>query len=153
MRLIEFIDRASIDVDLRSTSKPEVLAELAGLLARALPEADPEEIARTLVDRERLATTGVGDGIAIPHGKLQGIHRIVAALGIARTGIPFDAVDGKPVRMLLALLAPPESTGDHLKALARVSQLLKEPAFRERLFDSHSAEEAWRIIGEEDGRH
>jgi PTS system nitrogen regulatory IIA component len=153
MRLVEIINRASIGVDLRSTSKPEVLAELAGLLACSLPDADPEEIARTLMERERLATTGVGEGVAIPHGKLPGIRRIVAALGIARTGIPFDAVDGQPVRVLVALLAPPESTGDHLKALARVSRLLKDPAFRQRLIDSSSGEDAWRIIDEEDGRH
>ncbi len=152
MRLVDIISRDSIEVELRSTNKPEVITELAGLLARALPGADPERIAHTLFERERLATTGVGDGVAIPHGKLPGLSRIVAALGIARAGIPFDAVDGRPVTVFAALLAPPESTGDHLKALAWVSRLLKVPEVRERLLAAPDAAEAWRIVEGEEGR-
>jgi PTS system nitrogen regulatory IIA component len=152
MRLPDIIDRGALEIDMRSTSKAETLGELGLLLARSLPELDPGEITECLLHREQLATTGVGDGVAIPHGKLAGIGRIVGALGLARSGIAFDAIDGQPVTILVALLAPPDATSDHLKALARVSRLLKDRSFRERLLASRSNDEAFRILAEEDAR-
>lgn len=153
MRLSDIIAESSVDIDLRVEDKPEVFTALGRLLADALPAADPGEIAGILSERERLATTGVGDGVAIPHGKMPGLDRIVGALGMVREGLPFDAIDDRPVTVFVALLGPPDATADHLKALTRVSRLLKTPGFCERLLGSTSAAQALGIVAEEDSRH
>jgi PTS system nitrogen regulatory IIA component len=150
MKLADFIDSGAISADLTSTSKMDVLAELGELLARICPEESAKDIAGILVDRERLATTGVGEGIAIPHGKSASLATIRGAVGISRTGISFDAVDGQPVHVFVALLAPLASTGDHLKALARISRILKEPTLRARLLEAASAAEVHRTLIEAD---
>jgi len=153
MRIADFIKLDNICADLKSTGKMNVLAELAKILEGDCPNTDEDQIAKILVERERLATTGIGDGVAIPHGKLSGIDGICAAIGISRTGIPFDAVDGNPIHIFVALLAPQNSTGDHLKALARVSRLLKDPAFRSRLLESKTPTEIYDALLEEDGKY
>ena len=153
MRIADFIKLDNICADLKSTGKMNVLAELAKILEGDCPNTDDDQIAKILVERERLATTGIGDGVAIPHGKLSGIDGICAAIGISRTGIPFDAVDGNPIHIFVALLAPQHSTGDHLKALARVSRLLKDPAFRNRLLESKTPTEIYDALLEEDGKY
>ena len=153
MRIADFIKLDNICADLKSTGKMNVLAELAKLLEGDCPNTDEDQIAKILVERERLATTGIGDGVAIPHGKLSGIDGICAAIGISRTGIPFDAVDENPIHIFVALLAPQHSTGDHLKALARVSRLLKDPAFRNRLLESKTPTEIYNTLLEEDGKY
>jgi PTS system nitrogen regulatory IIA component len=150
MKLVEFIDPSAISADLTSAGKLAVLAELAELLARVCPNLDRDEIAEILVERERLATTGIGDGVAIPHGKSAPLHGIQGAVGISRTGVPFDAVDGGPVHIFFALLAPLDSTGDHLKALARVSRILKNPAFRARLLEATNPAEVYDSLVEAD---
>lgn len=153
MRIADFIKLDNICADLKSTGKMNVLAELAKILEGDCPNTDEDQIAKILVERERLATTGIGDGVAIPHGKLSGIDGICAAIGISRTGIPFDAVDENPIHIFVTLLAPQHSTGDHLKALARVSRLLKDPAFRNRLLESKTPTEIYNTLLEEDGKY
>ena len=150
MRLSDIIAETAIDTDLRAADKIEAFAGLGRLLARALPETDPGRITSLLTDRESLASTGVGNGVAIPHGKMPGLDRIVGALGLIPGGVPFDAVDGQPVTIFVALLAPVDATTDHLKTLARVSLLLKDPGFRERLLGATSAVEALEIIAQEE---
>ena len=150
MRFSEFITPETTCSDLSSTGKMDVLAELAALLDGACPGAGAEDITRVLVERERLATTGIGEGVAIPHGKMDNLEHITAAFGVSRTGIPFDAVDGNPVHIFVALLAPQGSTGEHLKALARVSRLLKDPSFRGRLLEAKTSKELYDAIIEED---
>ena len=153
MRIADFIKLNNICADLKSTGKMNVLAELAKILEDDCPNTDKDQIAKILVERERLATTGIGDGVAIPHGKLSGIDGICAAIGISRTGIPFDAVDENPIHIFVALLAPQNSTGDHLKALARFSRLLKDPSFRSRLLESKTPSEIYNNLLEEDGKY
>lgn len=141
MKLADFILPSAICLDLTSTGKLDALAELGQLLAEVCPGESIEEITRILVERERLATTGIGDGIAIPHGKSEQLKNVSGAVGISRTGVQFDAIDGQPVHIFVALLAPLNSTGDHLKALARVSRILKDPTFRARLMEAQTNEE------------
>lgn len=150
MKLVEFIDPIAISADLESSGKLAVLDELAELLARVCPNIERNDVATILVERERLATTGIGDGVAIPHGKSASLEGIRGAVGISRTGVPFDAVDGAPVHIFVALLAPLDSTGDHLKALARVSRILKDPAFRARLLEAATPAEVYDSLVEAD---
>jgi nitrogen PTS system EIIA component len=153
MKLVDLIQPDAVKADLESSGKMDVLAELGGLLSRSCPNLEADEITRILVERERLATTGVGDGVAIPHGKAGNLDELAGAVGLSRTGIPFDAVDGEPVRIFFALIAPLNSTGEHLKALARISRLLKDPDFRERLTSCRGAEEIHDTIAAADGGH
>jgi PTS system nitrogen regulatory IIA component len=153
MNLVEIITPESICTDLTSSGKLDVLAELGELLSKQAQGAGAEAITKTLVERERLATTGVGGGIAIPHGKLETIKKISAAVGISRTGVPFDALDGEPVKIFVALLAPLASSGDHLRALARISRLLKDPECRARMIEAADAQEIYKIVKEDDGKH
>ena len=153
MKIADFMKLNNICADLKSTGKMSVLAELAKMLKSDCPNSEEDQITKILVERERLATTGIGDGVAIPHGKLSDMEGICAAIGISRTGIPFDAVDNNPIHIFVALLAPHNSTGDHLKALARVSRLLKDPAFRKRLLESKTPLEIFDTILEEDGKY
>ncbi|MBN2715319.1 MAG: PTS sugar transporter subunit IIA [Deltaproteobacteria bacterium] len=152
MKIKEFLLPEAVTSDLESSGKLDVLSELGRLLAKVSPNANEADIVAALVERERLATTGIGDGVAIPHAKSDKLTEIRAALGISRTGIPFDAVDGKPVHIFVALLAPQGVAGEHLKALARISRLVREPDFRNRLLTTQSAQELYDAIVEADGK-
>ena len=150
MMLADILNADNISTDLASSGKMDVLAELAGLLNTQSTGLSTSDVTKILVERERLATTGVGEGVAIPHGKAEQLQSIKAAVGISRTGVPFDSVDGGPVHIFLALLAPTSSSGDHLKALARASRLLKNPEFRSRLLEARTSKAAFDVIREED---
>ena len=106
-----------------------------------------------LAERERLGSTAIGDGIAIPHGKLSGVNSIIGVFGRHQRGVDFDSLDGGPTYLFFLLVAPEDSASLHLKALARVSRLMKDPAFRERLSNAPDAAEIFRLIKEEDARH
>lgn len=152
MNFSDFLTPEAVSADLESSGKLDVLAELGAMLARVCPSADKEQITAALVERERLATTGIGEGVAIPHAKIDSLDKVVGAAGISRTGIQFDSIDGQPVHVFVALLAPTGSTTDHLKALARISKLARNPEFRKQLLGTRSNEEAFEAIITEDGR-
>ncbi len=152
MKIADFLRPAAVNVDLNASGKLDVLAELGKLLAAAWPGVREKAVVTSLVERERLATTGFGDGAAIPHAKTDCVEQVCGALAISRTGIDFDAVDGRPVHIFFALLAPPDSTNDHLKALARVSRHLREPSFRQAIMSAKTATEAFEMIVEADDR-
>jgi PTS system nitrogen regulatory IIA component len=140
MKLTDFISERSISAELASTEKKRVLAELSDLLSIGSRGVRPDEILKALAERERVATTGIGDGLAIPHGKIPGIARVIAAIGISHDGVPFDAIDGADVHIFVALLSPAGGgAGDHLKVLAQLSRLLKDPAFRDEIMAQRSA--------------
>ena len=151
MKLAEIIHPELICTDLTSSGKTDVLSELGALFVNKLHAVDANEITKILVERERLATTGIGEGVAIPHGKTDGIDTIYAAVGISRTGVPFDSIDNLPVHIFVALLAPLSSSGDHLRALARISRLLKDPEIRGQMMGVREAEELFDILVREDG--
>jgi len=138
---------------LRGRTKGEIIDELAGVVAAGHPEIDRARLVQALEDRERLNSTALGEGVAIPHGKLPGLRRVVAAFGRSPGGVDFQSLDGKPTHLFFLLVAPEDSAGAHLKALARISRLLKDEAFRRRLIEAGTANELYAIIREEDDRY
>ena len=109
-----------------------------------------EKAIQVILDRERLGSTGIGDGVAIPHGKMKGLDRIVCAFGRSEKGVSFDAVDRKPVHIIFLLLAPEDSTGLHLKMLSRISRIVRDSSFRKKLMEEANAPQVYKDIVEED---
>jgi len=152
MKIAEFLSPKAVISDLHATTKSEVLVELSTPLARAQPGLEPERLMEVLRERERLGSTGIGEGVAIPHGKLNGLAQLCASFGVSRSGVNFDAIDGKPTHLFFALVAPENSAGLHLKALARISRLFKNPRFREAILKAQTPEQIYGLIAEEDAR-
>lgn len=150
VKIAEMLDPAAIVAELRGTGKKDVLAELTEALVAANPALNREEVIRVLLERERLGSTGIGDGVAIPHGKLKHLDRQLIAFGLSRKGVEFDAMDGKPARLFFLLIAPEDAVGVHLKTLARISKLLKAPLVRERLLSALDRQQIHGIITEEE---
>jgi nitrogen PTS system EIIA component len=134
----------------RSFGKAESIALLSGMLARGA-KVGQREVERVLNEREQLQSTGIGDGVAIPHGALPQVDAQVAALLIVPSGLDFAAIDGAKVTILFAVIGPKRATGEHLKTLARVSRLLRNKAFRDRLASAADAKEAYDLIEREEG--
>jgi PTS system nitrogen regulatory IIA component len=153
MKIEDILTDDLVLADLRARSKPDVLVELADAVARQHPELDKIRLVGALEDRERLNSTALGDGVAIPHGKLPGLKRVFAAFGRSRAGVDFQSLDGKPTHLFFLLVAPDDSAGAHLKALARISRLLKDAGFRSRLLDAPDAHALWTTIRDEDARY
>src|SRR4051812_16805280 len=122
MKLVEILSPQAIIPDMKATSKIDALHELAGGLAAVHTELDAARLVEVLLEREELGSTAIGEGIAIPHGKLAGLTNVVAAFGRSLPGVDFDSLDGSPTRLFVLLVAPEDSAGIHLKALARVSR-------------------------------
>lgn len=151
MKILDLLtDEALIAPSLTGTSKTATLRELAEHLARQHPEINADRLVEVLWERERLGSTAIGDGIAIPHGKLPGLNGVIGAFGRHIAGVDFDSLDGSPTHLFFLLVAPEDSVGQHLKALARVSRLLKDRAFREKLIGAADRAELFRLIREED---
>jgi PTS system nitrogen regulatory IIA component len=152
MRIQEILPPGAVVDGLQAETKEGVLRELSVEICRRLPALSPDRLTAILMDREGLGSTGIGEGVAIPHGKIPGIDRLVAVFGRSRGGVQFASLDGKPARLFFLILAPENSAGMHLKALARISRLLKDQRFRGRLLAAEGAEELSRIFREEDER-
>jgi len=138
---------------LHSGTKAEVLSQLGQCLCHAHSEIAFDRLLAVLNERERLGSTAIGDGIAIPHGKLKGLTQILGVFGRSREGIDFDSLDGSPTHLFFLLVAPEDSARLHLKALARVSRLFKDAGFRQRLLDAADSEELYRLLKEEDSKY
>lgn len=155
MRLQEILDVDRIDADFTATSKAAALEALAQLLCEGAAEAGVhasiEDVRRVLEAREALQSTGVGSGVAIPHGRLGGLDRFVGALAIHHAGVEFEAIDGRPVSILFAVIGPERAAGEHLKCLARIGRMLRDDGVRERLQRAATAEDALSIVREVDG--
>jgi PTS system nitrogen regulatory IIA component len=149
VKLVDFLKVEAILPDLAGRTAPEVLAELCRPVA-AQHGLDATRLLQSLLDRERLGSTGVGEGVAIPHGRLAGLPALTAVFGRAPAGVEFRAVDGKPVRLFLALFAPENAAGLYVKVLARVSRLFRTPAFREAILAAGDAGAIHRLIEAED---
>lgn len=138
MKLSEILKFEAVRGDLKSTDKKGVLEELSDLISKIHPSLSSSEIMNVLLEREKLGSTGVGNGVAIPHGKIPGLTQIVSVFGRSQKGIDFDAHDQKPAQLFFVLLAPENSIGTHLQTLARLSRLLKSEATRQLLIDTPS---------------
>ena len=150
MKILDFLDKEAISTDLKSKDKEGVINELVDLLAQVGKVKNKKKMVRILLERESLGSTGIGQNIAIPHGKSPEIKEMTAALGISKRGVNFDALDGEPVYIFFLLLAPANSAGPHLKALARISRLLKDKYFRDSLRNATDKQTVIKIIKQED---
>ena len=150
MQITDMFKKEYIIEDLKAHNKRAVLGELSEIFTRSHSGIQNEAMVEVLLEREKLGSTGIGDGIAIPHGKLKGLDQLVIAFGRSREGIDFDAIDGKPVYLFFLLMAPESSTGQHLKALAKISRMLKDQEFRNSLLTAKNTEELYRRIAEKD---
>ena len=149
VNLIDFLPESAIQADLKSHTKKEVLKELVQILTAAHGVKNSAGILDALLEREELGSTGIGQGIAIPHGKSDSSGKVVAALGVSKRGINFDALDGEPVYIFFLLIAPSNSAGIHLKILAKISRLLKDKFFRQALREAKTPQEALKLIKDE----
>jgi nitrogen PTS system EIIA component len=149
MKILDALNKEAILVDLRARDKKGVIEELVQPVAR-IARTDSEDLVRVLMERERLGSTGIGGGVGIPHGKLKGLETLALGFGLSRKGVDFESMDGRPTHIFFLLLTPEHSTGLHLKLLARISRILKNDPFRERLMKSTDRDEVYDIIQEED---
>ncbi len=122
-------------------------------MASTQPSLDKKELARVLIDRETLASTAIGQGVAIPHGKLAELDGIIACLGRTKVGIDFDSIDGKPTFLFFVMVAPENSTGAHLKALAQISRMFRNEEFKERLLEATDSDAMYELIDQEDNKY
>ncbi|HUL61002.1 MAG TPA: PTS sugar transporter subunit IIA [Anaeromyxobacteraceae bacterium] len=152
MNIVEFLRPDAVIASLSGQTAQAVLAELSGPLA-AIYRVDAQKLLDTLLEREKLGSTGIGEGVAIPHGKVPGLPALMASFGRTAAGIDFRAIDGKPTHLFFTLFAPENSAGAHLKALARISRIFKNPAFREAIMRAPDAAEIYRLIETEDAKY
>ena len=150
MRLDQIFKTEFLVESLTSGNKKDVLGELIDVMIKNGLKINSDKAIDVLLQREKLGSTGIGEGVAIPHGKVSDLQELVVAFGRSKKGIDFDAIDGKPVHLFFLLLAPESSTGQHLKALARISKMLKTPNFRKTLLEAQSRNDLFKAIVEQD---
>lgn len=153
MKITEVLIAERVLPNLRGQNKAQILSELATGLTVDQSEINLSALTAVLAERERLGSTAIGDGIAIPHGKIPGVRSIVGVFGRCPQGVEFDSLDGNPTHLFFLLVAPEDSASLHLKALARVSRLFRDNAFRDHLMTAHDPTEIYRLIVEEDSRY
>jgi len=152
MKLVDFLNKKAATIGLEAKDKESVVRELVGLIVKAgeIKPKDEESLVKIVLDREALGSTGIGQNIGIPHGKSSNIIRLTGAVGISKEGINFDSLDGEPAYIFFLLLAPQDSAGPHLKALARISRLLKDKYFRDMLRSAKTEKDLISVIIKED---
>ncbi len=152
MKVMDILARDAVILDLGVQTKREVLAEMANALAKVEPQIEADRLLEVLLEREALQSTGIGEGVAIPHGKMVGLDRLVASFARSHEGVDFEAIDGQPTHHFFLLVVPEHSGGQYLKALARISRFFRDPTFRQRLSEVESLEDVIHAIEEEDAR-
>lgn len=146
MPVLEFLDPDSVVPSLRARAKKQVLQELSTRAARRLPALDASAVYETLLQRERLGSTGIGDGVAIPHGKMAGLDRLFGLVARLDRPVDFESLDGRPVDFAFLLLAPEGAGADHLKALAQVARILREPGILDRIRAARDAGALYALL-------
>lgn len=152
MKIADFLTASRIIPSLKATDKKGALKEMADWMAREDPALDARRLFDILLEREKISTTAIGEGVAIPHGKAPGVKQVRGLLARSSQGVDFDSLDGGLTHLFFVLVAPEDSAADHLKALARISRLLKDSDFRLRLMKEKSGAEIFEVIREEDGK-
>ena len=150
MKITDFLSVQTVIPTLASREKNAVLQEIAGWLASTHPSLDKKRILEVLLERERISTTAIGEGVAIPHGKLREVERVLGVFARSPEGVDFASLDGGPTHLFFVLIAPENAAADHLKALARISRLLKDETFRRRLMEGKTSQEIFQTIAQED---
>ena len=146
MRLTDILKPSNIKLPLESSSKAAAIGELVELLKANGEISDPKKVLDSVLEREATRTTGIGNGLAIPHGKCPGVDHLVMAIGRPGTPIDFQAIDGRPVNLIWLLASPPDKTGPHIHALARISRLMTMDKFRQALATAKTSQEIFDII-------
>ena len=152
MKITDILARDAVILNLGVREKRSALEEMAAALAKVEPQIESERLLEVLLEREALQSTGIGEGVAIPHGKLPGLDRLVASFARSREGIDFDSIDGQPTHHLFLLVVPEHSGGQYLKALARISRFFRDAVFRQQLMDAETLDDVVRSIEEEDAK-
>ncbi len=149
MKILDVLRKETILADMKARDKKGVLEELVTPVAR-VAGVDHEYLIRVLMERERLGSTGIGGGIGIPHGKLKDLESLVLGFGLSRKGVDFESIDGLPAHIFFLLITPENSTGLHLKLLARISRILKNDSFKKKLLEANGSDEIYSTIKEEE---
>lgn len=149
MKILDVLLKEAILSDLKADDKKGVLEELVTPVAR-IADINHDYLVKVLMERERLGSTGIGEGIGIPHGKVKDLGSLVLGFGLSRKGVDFDSMDGQPAYIFFLLLTPENSTGLHLKLLARISRILKNDLFKQKLLGATNRDEIYSIIKEEE---
>ncbi len=152
MKISELLNPEAIVADLQAKDKEKALAELTDSLISCEPTLDRGAVIAVLREREKLGSTGIGDGVAIPHGKLAGISELKLVFGRSHTGVDFESMDGQPAHLFFLLIAPEESVGVHLKTLAKISKLLKDAVARKKLLDAPDQQAIYQVILDKEGQ-
>jgi len=152
LKIMDILVKDGSILDLASDTKDGVLEEVARALAEAEPSLSAERLQEVLADREELQSTGIGEGVAIPHGKISGLERIVASFARSVKGVDFESIDGQPTHLFFLLVVPEHSGGQHLKALARISRFFRDAEFRQKLISAATLDDIFRSIEEEDAK-
>lgn len=154
MKIADVLRKELVIANLQSKNKPDVIEELStNVSSHSIINISTEKLVEILMEREKLCSTAVDSGVAIPHGKLGGLSSIIAAFGRSKEGIDFESLDGGATHLFILLLAPENSAGAHLKLLARISRIFKDRSFRSRLMEAKSQDEIYEIITQEDANH
>lgn len=153
MKITDFLSVHTIIPSLASEEKNAALDEMAESLATHYENLDKERVLKVLSERERISTTAIGDGVAIPHGKLPDVDRVLGIFARSAHGVDFGSLDGAPTHLFFVLIAPENAAADHLKALARISRLLKDDHFRRRLLAGQTSQELFTLIAEADEKY
>ncbi len=152
MKITDFLSVDTVIPALVNHDKSSVLGELADGLAAKHPNLDQKQVLAVLQERERISSTAIGDGVAIPHGKLTGLDKIYGMFARSPAGVDFNSLDGGPTHLFFVLIAPENAAADHLKALARISRLLKDESFRQHLMVARTQQELFQLISAADDK-
>jgi PTS system nitrogen regulatory IIA component len=150
MKLSDLLDIKNINIAMKARNKNLAIEELADLIVESNHSIKKDDLIKILLERERLGSTGIGDGVAIPHGKVPGITEPIISFGRSETGIDFDSMDGQPVYLFFLLVAPENSANIHLKALARIAKVLKNQSLRKQLLEAKTREDIYKVIINDD---
>ncbi|MDR0618224.1 MAG: PTS sugar transporter subunit IIA [Endomicrobium sp.] len=150
MKIMDFLSQNEIIVGLNATDKKSAILELVNVLEKTKKIKKTDEIINVVLEREKLGSTGIGQGVAIPHGKIDILSEQMGVLGISHKGIEFNSLDGELVHIIFLLLGPLEVAGQHLKALSRISRLFKDKFLRQAIREAKTTEDVVKIIQQED---
>jgi PTS system nitrogen regulatory IIA component len=153
VKIMNYLKEEWVIPNLQGTDKRSVLKALSSVLVKPCQMASEEELLQVLLDREKLGSTGIGEGIAIPHGRLKKLKSFLISFGRSMKGVDFDSIDRKPSQLFFMVMAPENSAVDNLKLLGRIVTLLKDPSFKKRLIEAQSQKELFQIISEEDEKY
>ena len=152
MKISDILKKEHIIKELDSRDKKNVLDELSSFLENEGEITSKENLLAALIEREKLGSTGIGENVAIPHAKISEIDKIITVFGRSKNGVEFESLDQKPVNFIFLVIAPENSTGQHLKALARISRLFKNPSLRESVLRTNEADQIYSILVDEDSK-